>query len=121
MNALVVDDYMIIRRLITEILKKHKNIDKIFIAENGEDAIKILKEEEIHIMLLDLLMPKVNGMEVLDFMNDNGYNDIPIIVFSTDEEKKHEAFDKGAHEFLQKPVSEQKLVYTIEKYIKLDN
>ena len=120
MNILIVDDTMIIRRLLTEILKKHKKVKKILIAENGEEAKESLKKEKIDLMLLDLLMPKMNGFEVLDYMNENGYNNIPIIVFSTDESKKFEALEKGAHEFLQKPISEAKIITTLKKYIEID-
>lgn len=121
MNILVVDDYMIIRKLITEILKKHKNVKKIFIAENGQEAKKILDSEEVDMILLDLLMPKVNGFEVLDYIEEKEYNNMPIIVFSTDETQKFLALEKGAHEFLHKPVSEKQLIKTIEKYVKLDS
>lgn len=120
MNILVVDDYLIIRRLLAEILKKHSNVKKIFIAENGKEAKDYLDTEEVDMILLDLLMPKVNGLEVLDYMAEKEYNNIPIIVFSTDENRKFEALEKGAHEFLHKPISEQKLIHTLEKYVSLD-
>ena len=120
MNILIVDDSLIIRRLLSEYLKKYNNIKKILIAENGIEAKKYLDTEEIHLILLDILMPKVNGLEVLDYMLEKEYNNIPTIVLSTDEYQKFEALEKGAHDFLQKPVSENTLIYTIEKYIQLD-
>jgi CheY-like chemotaxis protein len=120
MNVLIVDDHLIIRKLISEILKKHKGLKKIFEAENGEEAKKILNNNEIELVLLDLLMPKTNGFEVLDYMKENKYSDIPTIVFSTDDDQKFKALDKGAQDFLHKPVSELKLISVIKKYIKID-
>jgi len=122
MTVLIVDDSFVIRKLMEQILRKQGVFSKILIAENGQQAEDIMKEEDykIDLLLLDMMMPKVNGIEVLKYIREkNIMQNTPIIVFSTDDKNKFEALEHGAHEFLHKPVSELKLIDTINKYIEL--
>jgi two-component system alkaline phosphatase synthesis response regulator PhoP len=64
-KILIVDDEAHIRMLIEQTLEELEDEDVIFLsAENGEDALKIISEEKPQLVFLDVMMPKMNGMEV---------------------------------------------------------
>ena len=80
-TILLVDDDVTLREMYEERLKVEGFI--ITQAANGEDAIKLAKENKPQIILLDIMMPKVNGFDVLkDLKADPATKDIPVIVLS---------------------------------------
>jgi len=108
LKVLVVDDDFINRKLLQTLLKKNPNVTNIIEAENGSDALdKLRKENDINLILLDIMMPIVDGIEFLKiFRSDMSNAHIPVIVLSTDDTRKTEVFDNGANDFLRKPVKE---------------
>ncbi len=84
----------------------------VSLAENGEDAIKKVKNEDNDIMMLDMLMPTISGFEVINRVS----KDIPIIVLSSlsDEMSKKICLDGGAKAIITKPVE----TYILDDYIK---
>ncbi len=104
-KLLIVDDFGLNREILKEILEDEYEICE---AENGKEAITLLNkfETEIDLVLLDFVMPEMNGIEVLKIMGKNGWlNDIPVIVMSseTDTEIIHQAYDLGASDFISRP------------------
>lgn len=119
-NVLIVDDDFINRKLITTLLKKHTGmINSMMEAENGSEALSILKENEnINLILLDIMMPILDGNEFLKiFRADEKNNNTPVIVLSTDDSQKSTVFSHGADAFLLKPIKETDLIPAIEKWI----
>lgn len=117
LNVLIVDDDFINLKLLEVLLKKYESVGKIFEAKNGVEAIDILKKESIDLMLLDILMPVMDGIEVLKIIkSDENLKNIPVIVLSTDETKKIESLDNGANDFINKPIREQILNEKIKTY-----
>jgi putative two-component system response regulator len=118
LNVLVVDDDMINRMLLKTLLKKHANVSNIIEAENGSEALdKIKKNSGINLILLDIMMPIVDGIEFLKiFRADMENAHVPVIVLSTDDTKKTEVFDNGANDFIRKPVKEEALFAKIEQW-----
>ena len=108
LNVLVVDDDFINRKLLQTLLKKNPHVSGIVEAENGSDALdKLKKESDINLILLDIMMPVVDGVEFLKiFRSDMANAHIPVIVLSTDDTRKTEVFDNGANDFLRKPIKE---------------
>ena len=104
--VLAVDDDMINLKLLKSMLNKLDNIAEVVEARNGADAINILKErDDIDMILLDIIMPVMGGLEMLQVVRaDENLKQLPIIVLTTDETKKTEALEKGANGFLMKPV-----------------
>ncbi len=118
-NVLSVDDDFINLKLVSSILKKNENINQIFEASNGLEALKVLREQQdIQLILLDMMMPVMNGIKFLDYTTaDEKFKNIPVIVLTTDESKKYEVRDKGVYDFLVKPIREHVLNEKINKLI----
>ncbi|OQX50152.1 MAG: response regulator [Epsilonproteobacteria bacterium 4484_20] len=118
LKVLVVDDDMINRMLLKTLLKKNPKVSEIIEAENGSDALdKMKKDPDINLILLDIMMPIVDGIEFLKiFRLDMANAHIPVIVLSTDDTRKTEVFDNGANDFLRKPVKEEILFSKIEQW-----
>ncbi len=111
LKVLIVDDDFINRKLIQTLLKKNTNVVDTQEAENGSDALdKLKKDSSINLILLDVMMPIVDGVEFLKiFRSDMVNSHIPVIVLSTDDTRKTEVFDNGANDFLRKPIKEEEL------------
>jgi putative two-component system response regulator len=118
LKVLVVDDDMINRMLLKTLLKKNPKVSEIIEAENGSDALdKMKKDPTINLILLDIMMPIVDGIEFLKiFRLDMENAHIPVIVLSTDDTRKTEVFDNGANDFLRKPIKEEVLTAKIEQW-----
>ena len=118
LKVLVVDDDFINRKLIQTLLKKNPKVTEIVEAENGSDALdKMKKDPSINLILLDIMMPVVDGIEFLKiFRSDMSNAHIPVIVLSTDDTRKTEVFDNGANDFLRKPVMQDKLYAKIDQW-----
>ncbi|MSN95792.1 response regulator [Campylobacter sp. FMV-PI01] len=121
-NILVVDDDLVNLKLAEIMLKKHSNVGEIIKANNGLEALNVLTERnDINIVLLDIVMPVMNGLEFLDNIQvKEKISKIPVIVLTTDETVKREAFNKGANDFLTKPIVEKLLIEKINKFTALD-
>ena len=108
LKILAVDDDFINLKLISSMLRKNDNVGIIIEATNGLDAINLLKTQgDIDLVLLDIKMPVMDGIEFLtNIQSMLEFKKIPIIVLTTDETRKNEAFEHGAFDFLVKPIRE---------------
>ena len=113
--VLAVDDDIINLKLLKSMLMKTNKVKEDIEAKNGSDAINILKnKDDIDLMLLDIIMPIMNGIEVLKVVKaDENLKQLPIIVLTTDETKKAEALECGANGFLTKPIRHDDLIRQI--------
>lgn len=118
LKVLVVDDDFINRKLIQTLLKKNPKVAEIVEAENGSDALDQMKKDpSINLILLDIMMPVVDGIEFLKiFRSDMSNAHVPVIVLSTDDTRKTEVFDNGANDFLRKPVMQDHLYEKIDQW-----
>lgn len=118
LKVLVVDDDFINRKLIQTLLKKNPKVTEIVEAENGSDALdKMKKDPSINLILLDIMMPVVDGIEFLKiFRSDMSNAHVPVIVLSTDDTRKTEVYDNGANDFLRKPVIQDALYEKIDQW-----
>lgn len=107
-NILIVDDSALMRRVLSDIINKNNKFSVTEVAKNGEDALKILQEraKDIHAMVVDIHMPKMNGVELLKHINAYKIH-IKTIVISAiateDTEETIEALELGAFDFIEKP------------------
>ena len=118
-KVLAVDDDMINLKLLSSMLKKVSNVVEVVEASNGSDAIGVLKSRnDIDLILLDIIMPIMNGIEMLKVVRaDDNLKQLPIIVLTTDETKKGEALEFGANGFLMKPIRAEELKAKINALI----
>ncbi len=120
-KILFVDDDRILHRLFDERLKKYKDIFEIVHAENGREAIDKLQREDISLLVTDILMPEVDGLELLAHMNGE-YPETPCIVLTTYTiPGLEENLSKKGVRFLQKPVKPSTLAQYILKGLKREN
>ncbi len=119
LKILAVDDDMINLKLLKSMLKKSPRVRDVVEAKNGADAIAVLKtQDDIDIVLLDIIMPVMGGIEMLRVVRaDETLQELPIIVLTTDETKKAEALECGANGFLMKPIRERDVISQIDKLI----
>ncbi len=120
LKLLAVDDDFINLKLIHTMLKKNPNITEVIEAKDGLDALNKIKQiDDIDIVLLDIKMPIMNGIEFMEnLFSIPEKKNIPVIILTTDETMKHKAYDSGAFDFLVKPIREHELN---EKILKIKN
>jgi two-component system, NtrC family, nitrogen regulation response regulator NtrX len=111
-TILITDDEKSIRNTLREILEYENH--RVLEADNGESALKILSEDEIDLVLLDIKMKGMDGIEVLEKMRLKG-SDIPVILVSGHGtiELAVEATKKGAFDFIEKPPDLNRLLVSI--------
>ena len=123
-QILIVDDSEMNRAILTEILQKDY---RILNAEDGEQCIEILEQKgtAISLILLDLVMPKMDGFEVLAVMNKKQWiEDIPVIMISSEDSAKfiQKAYEFGVTDYIGRPfdakVVYQRVFNTIKLYAK---
>jgi two-component system chemotaxis response regulator CheY len=119
-NILIVDDSLSMRAVIKKIIGLSGiRTDKCYEAQNGREALALLAENWVDIILSDINMPEMNGIEFLKALRaDQLYREIPLIFISTEgnTERINEAAMLGAKGFLKKPfVPEElrKLLYEV--------
>ncbi len=115
-NVALVDDQQLVRQGIAGLLSLSENISILWQAENGEHAQQLLQEieQKPDVMLLDIRMPKVNGIELVNLLRAQG-NTLPILMLTTfdDSELFLQSLQAGANGFLLKDVSLDKLVNAV--------
>lgn len=111
-RILVVDDEKSIRKTFEAFLTKEGF--EITSAANVDLAIKTMDETELDLIITDIIMPRVTGMELLRIMKDKK-PDIPIIIMTGEPtiETATQAVKNGAHDYITKPVSKEMLVKTV--------
>ena len=109
-TILIVDDQEIIRDALGAMLEDQY---EILYAENGREAMDMIQEhmEELSIVLLDLIMPVMNGFQVLEHIReDEELRKIPVIVMTAEREAELKALQAGAADFITKPFDEVEVV-----------
>ncbi len=111
-KILVIDDERPIRSTLQEILEFEKF--KVDTAEDGKDGLDKLLKNTYDLVLCDIKMPKMDGMEVLDKVLENGI-EVPIVMISGhgNVETAVEAIKKGAYDFIQKPLDLNRTLVTL--------
>lgn len=114
-KILVVDDESSIRRTLKEILEFEKH--QVNLAANGIEALEVFREEEYDVILLDIKMPEMDGMEVLDRLME--IREVPVIMISGHGtiETAVEAIKKGAYDFIVKPPDLNRLLITVRNAV----
>lgn len=120
-KILIADDSEINRAMLSDILSPDYEVLE---ASNGEEVVECLKQHssEINLVILDIVMPKADGFEVLAVMNRNGWiNSIPVIIVSSENAPSYieHAYHLGASEYINRPFYKVAIRHRIENTVKL--
>ncbi len=117
MNLLIVDDEILIREVVKE-YAIHEGYH-VFEADNGQAALDIIQKENIDCIILDIMMPKLDGISMLKQMQPK----IPTIILSARNEEydKLSGFDLGIDDYMTKPFSPKELMARIKAILKRYN
>ena len=117
-RIMLVDDNEEVIELYERVFEKISKIEIVNISKNGEEAINYLENnlENVDLIILDLVMPKKDGIDVLKFMKENYINKKIIVVTSCNSEATiRKATELGANYYMLKPISNDKLVEKVKE------
>ncbi len=111
-KILVIDDQKSIRNTLKDILEYENH--QVVLAENGEEGIEIFEKDKLDLVLCDIKMPNMDGIEVLDKIMSKT-QEIPVVMISGhgNIDTAVEAIKKGAYDFIEKPLDLNRLLVTI--------
>lgn len=108
MKVLVVDDSQLNLAIARDYLEDIPDITQIFLCSDPAQVETLLTENQIDILILDILMPAINGMDLLSHLkSDSRYDDMPIIMLTSldDLESYKKCFELGAFDYINKPIN----------------
>ncbi|MNC18064.1 Alkaline phosphatase synthesis transcriptional regulatory protein PhoP [compost metagenome] len=114
-KVLIVDDEEVLRMLIEDTLEDLENVE-IHTAENGAEALVKLSEQLYDLVILDYMMPEMTGIEVLEALDKEQKNAMPIMMLTAkaQENDRSKAREAGARFFMPKPFSPMELLQIVE-------
>ena len=116
-HILVVDDDKNTRMFLEAVLKEANYT--VSLAQNGLDALEILDKEHIDLIVLDIMMPKMDGYEFTKKLRDSD-NNIPILMVSAKQLPidKHMGFLAGTDDYITKPIDDEEMLYRIKALLR---
>ncbi len=128
-NILVLDDtednLAVMELLIEEYMDDHQIEEyQLFLLQDPKKAIDSIKINEIDILFLDIMMPEINGLEILRILRDDQTIKQPIVVMATalsGKSTRKKELHLGANAFMIKPISQKVLTIMLDKYIEVLN
>lgn len=118
LNVAIADDNERILDMLEEVINMDKDLEVVGKAKNGEEMCQIIKNKEPDVVLLDLIMPKMDGLTVMEKVNhDTSGRKQPhfIVVTAVGQEKiTEDAFNKGANYYIMKPFNNEVLLNRIK-------
>jgi two-component system alkaline phosphatase synthesis response regulator PhoP len=113
-KILIIDDSPTLRKLLNFYLEKKGY--QVKLANNGEVGLKAINTEEFHLIILDMNMPVMSGLEVLEILKKREDFSIPILILSSDKEEESKAVGIafGASYYMTKPFKPEEVVARIE-------
>jgi len=115
-RILVVDDEQKVLNVIEAYLIKEGF--EVLTASDGEEALNIFKNEQIHLIILDLMLPKISGEEVCNKIRATSSVPIIMLTAKTEEDSKIEGLAIGADDYITKPFSNRELVSRVKAIIR---
>ncbi|MFW5754456.1 MAG: response regulator, partial [Marinilabiliaceae bacterium] len=111
-KILVIDDQKSIRNTLKDILEYEGH--EVVLAQDGPEGLEQFDNDKFDVVLLDIKMPEMDGMEVLDKIMEKA-SDIPVIMISGhgNIDTAVDAIKKGAYDFIEKPLDLNRLLVTI--------
>ncbi len=119
-KILIVEDSQSTRSMIRSIIEDMGEEYTVYEAENGYEALKILPTEEFNIVVTDINMPDINGLELINFLRTTPrYKDTPVIIVSTERTEKdiQRGLALGAEAYITKPFKPEEIQETINRVL----
>jgi two-component system, LytTR family, response regulator len=111
-KALIIDDEPLARMVIREYLQGHASIQVMAECNDGFEGVKAIQQHQPDIIFLDIQMPKINGFEMLELLEN-----MPAVIFTTAfDEYALKAFEANAVDYLLKPFSKERFDKAVEKF-----
>ncbi len=116
-RTLVVDDDKNTRLLLKAVLQAENYT--VFTAENGENALEVMDQEHIDLVVLDIMMPKMDGYTFTKTLRETN-NNLPILMISAKQlpEDKHKGFLVGTDDYMTKPLDEEEMLLRIKALLR---
>lgn len=120
-NIIIVDDEPRTRQGLQRTLESWNNGEySIFTAESGEEVLQIAESKKIHILLSDIRMPEMTGLQLLKMIKEKGMSPVVIMISAYSEfEYAQEALRHGVVNYLLKPIGKKKLIEAVEEAIQI--
>ena len=110
-RAIIIDDEPLARSLVAEYLEEHPGFTVVAECGDGFEGLKAIQQHKPDLVFLDIQMPKINGFEMLELVEDP-----PAVIFTTAfDEYAMKAFDIHAVDYLLKPVDPERLARVVER------
>lgn len=118
-QVLVVDDSLTTRKLIGRYLSKSEY--RVAFAKDGSDALKKVKSNSFDLILLDIILPDIDGFEVCKRLKSGEAKDVPVIFFTirNDIESIKKGFEMGGVDYISKPFNKEELLLRVKTHIDL--
>lgn len=116
LKVLVVDDYLLTREMVVAILKQ-VGFSNIATAEDGRQALMMLRETNFSLVICDWNMPRMTGIELLrEVRQERNYTKVPFLLLTAEAYKENvmEALDAGVTDYITKPFTTQTLLAKLE-------
>ena len=113
--VVVIDPEEIVRSLIRDILMRRLGWDVVHMAADGVEGYRLIKENIPGLVIAEVKMPKLDGVELLDKIREVAGQSIKVILMSADEEGGEEAIEHGADAILFKPFDPDAFIDTIQR------
>ncbi len=114
-KVLICDDSLLIRRQLKDALERMGGFT-VYQASNGQEAVEVFKKEVPNLLLLDLVMPVMNGLDCLkNIMEIDAEASVVVITSTGTKENLRQALDLGAIDFIQKPWKEEQLLSALSR------
>ena len=111
MKAIIIDDEPLARMMVKEYLQAYPHITVVEECNDGFEGLKAIQQHQPDLIFLDIQMPKINGFEMLEIIDDP-----PLVIFTTAfEEYAIRAFDAHAADYLLKPFSKERFAKAMQK------
>lgn len=123
LNVAVVDDNYVMREVLSEIVNSDNELDLVGEAQDGEEAYRLIKEKQPDIVLLDIIMPKMDGLTVMEKINNDTtltkHPEFIVVSAVGSENITEDAFQLGANYYIMKPFDRNMVINRIKNAKKL--
>ena len=123
MKVLIVEDSKATRELLASTVQTLSGVE-VVCAASGFEALKVMPRYQFALIITDINMPDINGLELINFVKKNPhYRDTPLFVVTTEgrAQDRDRGLALGAAEYLVKPFPTETLIELLKKYLKLED